>query len=51
MFQVSKQALGAGFVACRKFNTTPSVCAATGELIASKSAAVESKLAQLFNFI
>lgn len=28
--EVSKQALGAGFVACRKFNTTPPVCAATG---------------------
>lgn len=28
--EVSKQALGAGFVACRKFNTTPSVCAVTG---------------------
>jgi len=30
VFQVSKQALGAGFVACRKLNTSPSVCAATG---------------------
>lgn len=28
--EVSKQALGAGFVACRKLNTSPSVCAATG---------------------
>lgn len=28
--EISKQALGAGFVACRKFNTTPSVCAVTG---------------------
>ena len=38
VWQVSKHSLGAGFVAYRKLNTTPPVCAVAGELNHASSA-------------